>query len=114
MKTRILFFKMALFGLFILLAAGPASSAVAPVATVRGKLVHKNGAPAAGLNVTICNPKGVRTAPARTGPTGMYYLSNIQPGQDFLEVWTTPSGKPLVYQIKVATPSTDVPQIAIP
>jgi len=84
MKTRLLFPKMALCGLLILLAAGSANSAVAPVATVRGRLVHKNGAPAAGISVTISCEKGARSAPARTGSDGMYYLSNIAPGKLFL------------------------------
>jgi hypothetical protein len=114
MKTRLLFPKMALCGLLILLAAGSASSAVAPVATVRGRLVHKNGAPAAGISVTISCEKGARSAPARTGSDGMYYLSNIAPGKDYLEIWTSKGGKPLVYQIKVTAPATDVPQIAVP
>jgi hypothetical protein len=114
MKTRILFPKMALCGLLILMAVGPANSAGAPVAIVRGRLVHKNGAPAAGLSVTISDKGGARSAPAHTGSDGMYYLSNICTGKDFLEIWTSKSGKPLVYQIKVTAPSTDVPQIAVP
>lgn len=115
MKTSHFFTKTALFGLVIVLAIGSAYAVLVPrVATVRGRLVHKGGTPAAGLTVTISNQQGVRSAPAHTGPAGMYYLPNIAPGQDYLEIWPNPGGKPLLYKITVNAPSTDLPQIAVP
>jgi hypothetical protein len=113
MKTRILCAIM-LSGLLTVLATGSANAGMPAVATVRGRLVRKSGAPAAGLTVTISNQKGARSAPAHTGPAGMYYLQNIAPGQDYLEIWPSPGSKPLIYKITVAAPSTDIPQIAVP
>jgi hypothetical protein len=113
MKTRILFFKIALCGLLTVLVAESAHAA-APVATVRGRLVHKNGTPAAAVTVTISTQQALRSAPAHTGTDGWYYLANITPGQDYLEIWTTPGGKPTIYRIQVTAPSTGVPQITVP
>jgi hypothetical protein len=113
MKTRILF-AIVLSVLLTILATGSATAGAPTVATVRGRLVHKTGGPAAGLTVTISNQQGVRSAQAHTGPAGMYYLSNIAPGQDYLEIWTSPGSKPLIYRIKVVAPSTDIPEIAVP
>jgi hypothetical protein len=44
----------------------------------------------------------------------MYYLPNITPGKDYLEIWINPGGKPLIYQVDVVAPSTDLPQITVP
>jgi hypothetical protein len=115
MKTIHFFTKMVLCGLVMVLAVSSAHAELVPrAATVRGRLVHKSGAPAAGLTVTISNQQGVRSAPAHTGPAGMYYLPNIAPGQDYLEIWPTPGSKPLIYKITVKAPSTDLPQITVP
>jgi hypothetical protein len=116
MKTSCFFTKMVLCGLVMVLAMGSAHAVLVPrVATVRGRLVHKKGgAAAAGLTVTISNQQGVRSAPAQTGPAGMYYLPNIAPGQDYLEIWRSTGSEPLLYKITVKAPSTDLPQIAVP
>jgi hypothetical protein len=113
MKTKILYAIM-LSGLLTALATELAFAHDVHVATVRGRLVHKTGGPAAGLTVTISNQQGARSAPAHTGPAGMYYLTNIAPGQDYLEIWPSPGSKPLIYRITVVGPSTDLPQIAVP
>ena len=86
----------------------------AGAATVRGRLVHKNGSPAANVEVTVSNAKSGRSAPARTGADGMYYLFNLPAGAGFLEVWVNPGGAPVVYQIQVAESSTDAPQAVVP
>jgi hypothetical protein len=115
MKTIHFFTNMLLCGLVMVLAMGSAHAELVPrVATVRGRLIHRNGAPAAGITVTISDQRGVRSAPAHTSPAGMYYLQNIAPGQDFLEIWPSQGSKPLLYKITVAAPSTDLPQIAVP
>jgi hypothetical protein len=115
MKTSHFYTKMVLCGLVMVLAIGSADARLAPrMATVRGRLTHRNGVPAAGLTVTISNQQGARSAPAHSGTDGMYYLQNITPGQDYLEIWPSPGSKPLVYKITVAAPSTDLPQIAVP
>jgi hypothetical protein len=94
---------------FALLATGSAHAS-----TVRGRLVHANGSPAAGLSVTVYNPQTGRSSPAHTGPDGMYYLYNVRSGSYNLEVWTSPGGKPVVYQITVSEPYADVAQIGVP
>jgi Carboxypeptidase regulatory-like domain len=89
------------------------STALANAATVRGRLVHSNGYPAAGMAVTVYNQVVGRSSPAYAGRDGMYFLYNIPPGYYYLEVWLNP-GKPIVYQIQVVEPYTDVAQIGVP
>jgi len=96
-------------GLVLLLGAGLANAA-----TVRGRLVHKNGSSAAGVAVTISNQQAGRSAPARTAADGMYYLFNLHAGSYYLEIWVQPSGPPVVYQIQVVEPATDAPQVSVP
>ncbi|HXZ33465.1 MAG TPA: hypothetical protein VEH30_14385 [Terriglobales bacterium] len=98
----------------ILLFAGQTVSA----AVVRGRLDHTypNGAryPAAGVAVTIYNPKYGRSSTYYAGPDGMYYLQNVPAGPNYLEVWTRdPRAAPTVYPIQVAEPYTDIPPIVV-
>ena len=109
MKTKNLLLRMALCGLFLVLAAG-----LAHAATVRGRLNHQNGYPAGGIAVTLLNAQGGRFSPAYTGGDGMYYFFNIRPGVYNLEVWIYPGGAPAVYRIQVFEPSTDIAQIVVP
>jgi hypothetical protein len=94
---------------FVVLTTGLASAA-----TVRGRLIHANGYFAAGVAVTVFNPQLGRSSPAYTGPDGMYYLYNVPPGYYNLEIWINPGGAPIVYQIQVGEPYTDIPQIGVP
>ena len=95
--------------LFIILTTGLGNAA-----TVRGRLVHANGYPAAGVAVTVSNQQVGRSSPAYAGADGMYYLYNVPPGYYYLEVWIYPGGAPVVYQIQVIDPYTDTAQIGVP
>src|SRR5437588_22985 len=86
----------------------------ANAATVRGRLVHANGYPAAGVAITVVNQQVGRSSPAYVGPDGMYYLYNIPPGYYYLEVWIYPGAPPQVYQIQVFEPYTDIPPTGVP
>lgn len=88
----------------------------ADAATVRGNL-HRilwNGVQsnAPGVAVTLYNPSLGRTTPSYTDVYGMYYLYNIPPGAYYLEIWT--SNPPMVFQIQVSDPYTDVPPVRVP
>lgn len=109
MKSKNLLFKIAFCGLIWVLAVG-----LAHAATVRGRLIHPNGYPAAGIAVTVINAGGVRCSPAYTGADGMYYLFNIPPGPYYLEIWIYPGGAPERFQIQVVEPYTDIPQVGVP
>jgi len=62
--------------------------------------------------VTLFNQSIGRSTPAYAGPDGMYYLYNVPPGFYYLEVWVTPN-TPIVYQVQVFDPLTDLPQIIV-
>jgi len=109
MKLRIPLLTVALCGILMALA-----SAQAHAATVRGRLVHSNSSPATGIKVEVVDQQGVKAAKAYSGPDGMYYLQGVPPGTYFLKIWIYPDGKPVVYQIKVVEPNTDMPQINVP
>jgi hypothetical protein len=109
MKMKYLLLAVLLSGL--LFASGSIS---AQAATIRGRIVHQNGYPAVGYTVTVSNPQLGRSNPARTGGDGMYYFFNIPPGFYYLEVWVNPGGAPLVFQIQVSDPNTDIPQVVVP
>ena len=89
------------------------AAASAHAASVRGAVDHRDGKPAAGLAVTLSDHKEFRSAPAHVGNDGMYYLANIPAGQYYLEVWVNPQ-TPLVYEVKVAEPNTDMPRVTVP
>jgi hypothetical protein len=96
--------------LFIVLAES------ADAATLRGRLyrVYQNGvqAFAGGVPVTLYNQSMGRTSVAYSGPDGMYYLYNIPPGYYTLEVWI--SNPPIVFQVEVREPYTDIPPVRVP
>jgi len=95
----------------VLLAIATAAHAAA---TVRGKVVRdKDKSPAAGYRVTVMKDN-VRTTPARVGQDGMYYIYNVSPGPYQLEIWVPNTAAPVIYNIQVVEPYTDVPQIAVP
>ena len=89
------------------------AAASAHAASIRGQVVHQNGKPAAGTAVTVSDHKDFRSARASVGSDGMYYLANIPAGQYYLEVWVNPQ-QPLVYQVTVAEPNTDMPRVTVP
>jgi len=94
---------------FVVLTTGLANAA-----TVRGRLNHANGYPAAGVAVTVINQQAGRSSPAYSGADGMYYIYNVPPGYYNLEVWIYPGGAPTVYQIQVGDPYTDIPPLLVP
>lgn len=108
-KTAISLHRTLTFTLFVVL-----STAVANAATVRGRLVHANGYPGAGMAVTVFNQQMGRSSPAYAGPDGMYYIYNVPAGYYYLEVWIYAGGAPVVYQISVGEPYTDIPPIGVP
>jgi hypothetical protein len=89
-------------------------SQLASASLLRGRLVYPNGAPAAGLAVTVYSQIIGRSAPSYTDGTGMYYL-NIPAGAYYLEIWISPDPRvpPRVYPIQVGEPYTDIPPIVI-
>jgi Carboxypeptidase regulatory-like domain len=98
--------------LFILSASTYAS-------TVRGRLERRDGDgrpyPAVYVSVTLNNDGRGRSAPAYTGPDGMYYLYNVPPGTYYLEIWAYRNQRPIVYTIYVNDqPLTDIAPIQIP
>lgn len=55
---------------------------------VRGKLeMGEQKLPASGTAVTLLHPEKGRSAPALSGPDGMFYLYNVEAGDYTLEVW---------------------------
>jgi carboxypeptidase family protein len=89
-------------------------AAAAHAATIRGKLVHAKGGAAAGYQVTVSNAQAGRSAPARVGPEGMYFIYNIAPGAYDLEIWVPGAREPKVYRINVVNPYTDVAELRVP
>jgi hypothetical protein len=77
-------------------------------------LLHANGYPGAGVAATVFNPQVGRSSPAYAGPDGMYYIYIVPPGAYNLEVWIYPGGAPILYQIQVVEPYTDIPPITVP
>jgi len=108
MTRRAAFLRSLCLGVALAMAAVSAHAA-----SIRGQLLHKNSQPAAGVTVTISDHKNYRSAPARTGSDGMYYLYNIPAGQYYLEVWTNPQ-TPTLFQVTVAEPNTDMPRVTVP
>lgn len=107
--------RLAAYGaLLLLLVVTEATTAAAAV--VRGRLdrVDQNGRrrPAVGIAVTVYNPTVGRSSAATTGADGMYYIYNVPPGSYYLEVWV--SRPPMVFQIYVSEPYTDIAPIVVP
>jgi hypothetical protein len=103
--------RLAALGMILLVFAG-----IAYAATLRGRIVrvYPNGVgPAPGIAVTVYNPAFGRSAPAYTDLNGMYYLA-LPANAYYLEIWGRPGAPPLVYQIRVNEPYTDIPPITIP
>ncbi len=102
-----------LLGAFLLVAN------VAWPAMVRGRLDRTiapgRQVPAPGIAVTIVSPQSGRTAPAYSGPDGMYYL-HVPPGNYTLEVWISrdPRVQPIRLQIQVVEPYKDVQVTIVP
>lgn len=90
------------------------TSALAHAATVRGLVVHANGAPAVGYRVTMYNPQLGRSAPAVVQSNGLYILVNIPAGAHYLEVWAPGATQPFVYQVMISEPLTDLPAARVP
>lgn len=104
-------------GILLLLIALGASTPI-HAATVRGQLVRidKKGVhqPAAGIEVTVSSgSSGHRVSKAYTNSQGMYYVYNVQPGEDTLEIRISQT-KSQKYQIRVSDPSTDIKPIVVP
>lgn len=103
---------------FYIMIAG-ATLQIAHAAVLRGRLdrIAPNGSryPAADVVVSVYNPSMGRSSPYRTGGDGMYYLQ-IPPGSYYLEIWInpTPGAQPLVYQVQVGEPYTDIPPVVVP
>jgi len=86
-------------------------------ATLRGRLfaIGPAGAfPVGGIAVTVSRPNMGRSFPSYSGMDGMFYL-NISPGPYVLEVWYSrdPRVPPMVFQILVTEPLTDIPPIRL-
>jgi hypothetical protein len=101
--------------LILALIYGSAASAYA--GNIRGMLYRRASDgrtyPAPYVRVTLNHAQYGRSSPADTGPDGMYYFYNVQPGDYWLEVWV--GSKPLVFTIRVYNqPLTDIPPIQIP
>ena len=90
------------------------ASVSAHAATVRGLVVHANGEPAVGYNVTMYNPQLGRSAPAIVQPNGIYILVNIPAGTHYLEIWTPGATQPFVYPVQIGEPLTDLPPARVP
>jgi|SRR5450830_706832 hypothetical protein len=95
------------FVLSILLAASVRA------ATVRGRLVHKNGYPAGYIAVRVMHPQHGASSFAYTGQDGMYYLYNIPGPTISLEIWLS-NNNVLRYPINVVEPITDIVPIQVP
>lgn len=104
----------------LVLICGTVVASSSEAGTVRGRLfrvAYGKQYPARFIAVTIVNPRSGRSQPAYTNSAGMYYLSNVPPGVELLEIWWSrdPSQPPLRYHITVNnSPYTDIAPIQIP
>jgi hypothetical protein len=105
--------RASLLRILLCCAALAVAATAAHAASVRGQVLRRNGQPAAGVTLTISDHKSYRSAPARSGNDGMYYLFNIPAGQYYLEVWVNPK-TPEVYQVTISEPNTDLPRVTVP
>ena len=95
--------------------------ATASAAFLRGRLDRidpHNGVrvAAGGVPVTVWSQATrARSSPATSGQDGMYYIYNVPAGVYYLEVWVNGlNGQPMVYQISVNEPYSDVAPIVVP
>ena len=102
-----------------LVAALSCAVVVSAASTVRGRIVRKGASgqyPAVGITVSVNanNSKVGRSALVYTGSDGMYYFSNVPPGDYQLEIWISKQ-KPVTYNIRVRDQAfTDIAPIVIP
>lgn len=105
--------------IFVAGLVGMALTQSAVAATVRGRLERRqpNGAvaPAAGITVTVFSQAAGRSRQVQTGPDGMYYIYNVRPGDNTLEIWTSrdPHAPPSARPIRVNEPTTDLAPIVV-
>jgi hypothetical protein len=66
---------------------------------VRGQLLRGNN-PVAGVAVNLVGPSG-RSATVYSGRDGMYYFSNMPPGNYKLQIWDVPAAPALEFEITV-------------
>ncbi len=104
--------KLFLASLAALVLFSVSSSAQQPTAIVRGKITRGPYA-VPYIPVTVYNSVMSRSGAVVTGQDGMFYIRGVPFGDYYLEVWIQ-QGQPLVYQIHVAYPITDIPVIALP
>jgi hypothetical protein len=114
--NRFSFARKRVFLLALLVFLVSASAGLA--ATLRGRLVAMGPQglfPVGGIAVTVNSPSIGRSQPSFTGRDGMYYL-NIPAGMYTLEVWYSrdPRVPPMLFQIQVREPLTDIQQIQLP
>lgn len=111
---------IAVFRAVLAIAMLSALAAAGNAATIRGRLerVEANGSKrsAPGIAVTVSGQHTGRSNPAHSNDNGMFYIQNIPEGTYQLEIWLSPdtSVPPLVYNIRVHEPYTDIPPITIP
>src|SRR5262249_21746931 len=95
--------------LSVICAAAPAD------VMVRGRLdrLDSRGAlyPANSVVLTLNNPQRGRSARVYTGNDGMYYFHNVPEGRYTWEIWI--GAKPMLRDVEVHGPHTDVPPILI-
>src|SRR4051812_25852651 len=111
--------RMIIRVLALIAALSYAGVAVSAASTVRGRIVRRSASgqyPAVGITISVNsnNPKVGRSAFVYTGSDGMYYLSNVPPGDYQLEVWVTKQ-RPVTYNIRVRDQAfTDIAPVVIP
>jgi hypothetical protein len=92
------------------------TSSFAQMATIRGQVVRNTpyGAmPAPNIAITVRDIFNRRSSPAYSGFDGMYVIFNVLMGPNSLEIWTNPA-TPLIVNIRVYDPLTDIQPILIP
>lgn len=106
-------------GLLALLVVGALAAALPSAAhaqTVRGRLVRQTPAgilPVANVRVTVTPLQGgTSSAPAYSGPDGMFYLPNVAPGDYHLEIWVGQTPRRVAIRVS-AREYVDVPPVAL-
>lgn len=91
-----------------------AAAAPAAAQAVRGQVVFRNGAPAAGVSVRVVSTQIGPSRPVLTGYDGMYHLGGIPPGNYRLEVSVNGQPAPPRNAVVFARPTTDLPRYVLP